>query len=130
VSFCSLLTPSLPWCHLKTTNKSAKSETVQHFCLLFRIWHVNGFSSDHTALKADVLLDRKIYCLQARPCIFQPENVTGRGSEGVKGDYPENSHVVFCPNKQRYFEPLMCFVLINSVLLNLLCVWILFHFEY
>ena len=22
-----------------------------------------------------------------------------------KGDYPENSHVVFCPNKQRYSEP-------------------------
>ena len=25
-----------------------------------------------------------------------------------KGDYPENSHVVFCPNKQRSFEALMC----------------------
>ena len=25
-----------------------------------------------------------------------------------KGDYPENSHVVFCPNKQRYFEVLLC----------------------
>ena len=27
-----------------------------------------------------------------------------------KGDYPENSHVVFCPNKQRSFEPLTCFL--------------------
>ena len=26
-----------------------------------------------------------------------------------KGDYPENSHVVFCPNKQRSFESVMCF---------------------
>ena len=25
-----------------------------------------------------------------------------------KGAYPENSRVVFCPNKQRSFEPLMC----------------------
>ena len=24
-----------------------------------------------------------------------------------KGDYPENSRVVFCPNKQRSFEPFM-----------------------
>ena len=31
----------------------------------------------------------------------------------IKGIYPENSHVVF-------------FILINSVLLNLLCVWITF----
>ena len=57
------------------------------------------------------------------------------------GDYPENSHAAFCSNKQRSFEPFMfwillvCilkteitpkirmlrFVLINSVLLNLLC---------
>ena len=25
-----------------------------------------------------------------------------------KEDYPENSHIVFCPNKYRYFEPFMC----------------------
>ena len=30
-----------------------------------------------------MLKDRKIYCLQARPCIFQAGNYTGRGSEGV-----------------------------------------------
>ena len=28
-------TPSLPWCHLKTINKSVKSETFKGFCLLF-----------------------------------------------------------------------------------------------
>ena len=33
-----------------------------------------------------MLQDRKIYCLQARPCIFQPGNVTGWGGEGVKYD--------------------------------------------
>ena len=31
-----VLTPSLPWCHLKTTNTSSKSETLKPFCLLFR----------------------------------------------------------------------------------------------
>ena len=25
-----------------------------------------------------------------------------------KEDYSESSHVVFCPNKQRSFEPFMC----------------------
>ena len=25
-----------------------------------------------------------------------------------KGDCPENSRLVFCPNKQRSFEPFMC----------------------
>ena len=35
-----LLTPSLSWCHLKTTNKSAEFETLNCFCLLFRtgVW--------------------------------------------------------------------------------------------
>ena len=32
-----------------------------------------------------LLQDRKVYCLQARPCIFQPGNCTGWGSEGVNG---------------------------------------------
>ena len=29
------LTPSLPWCHFKTTNKSTKFETLNCFCLKF-----------------------------------------------------------------------------------------------
>ena len=32
-----------------------------------------------------------------------------------KGDYPENAHVVSCPNKQRYFEPFMCLDLSKRV---------------
>ena len=35
------------------------------------------------ALKVDMLQDRKIYYLRARPCIFQPGNFTGWGSGGV-----------------------------------------------
>ena len=41
-------------------------------------------SSKDTALKMDVLLDRKMYCLLVRACIFQPGNCTGCGSERVK----------------------------------------------
>ena len=28
-----------------------------------------------------------------------------------KGDYPENQHFMFCPNKQHSFEPSVCFAL-------------------
>ena len=50
-------------------------------------WHVKGFRSKRITLKVEVLQDRKIYCWQARPFIFQPGNFTGRGSEGVKGKH-------------------------------------------
>ena len=49
-----ILTPSLPRCHLKTTHKVAKFETLQLFCLLFLHWYVKGFSSKRVALKIDV----------------------------------------------------------------------------
>ena len=58
------LTPSLPWCHFKTTNKCAKFETFKLFCLSFFFflggggrghWHVKGFSSKRIALKVDVI---------------------------------------------------------------------------
>ena len=42
-----------------------------------------GLLSKLIALKVDVTQNWQIYCLQARPCIFQPGNVTGWGSEGV-----------------------------------------------
>ena len=57
-------------------------------------WHVKGSSSKRVALKVDVLQDPKIYCLQARPCIIQPRNCTGWGSEGVnrKDNHPRWPH--------------------------------------
>ena len=45
---------------------------------------MEGFSSQRIALTVDVLQDRKICYLQARPCIFQPGNFTGWGNDGVK----------------------------------------------
>jgi len=62
---------------------------------------VKGFSSECTALKADVLQGQKIYCLQAHQriflFIFQPGNFTGRDSEGVKLNF-----VVANESKQSY----------------------------
>ena len=46
-------------------------------------WHAKELSSQRVAQKGDVLQDRNIHCLRARPCIFQPGNFTGWGSEGV-----------------------------------------------
>jgi len=45
---------------------------------------VEWFSPKHTVVKADFLYDLKIYCLQVCAGTFQPENLTGWGSEGVK----------------------------------------------
>ena len=77
-----LLTPSLPWCHFKTTNNSAKFETSQPFCLLrtgmWKDFHQNAYSTESRCV-----IGLKIDCLQARPCIFQPRNFTCWGSEGV-----------------------------------------------
>ena len=45
---------------------------------------MKGLSSKHIALKVDGLKDRKIYCLQARPCVFQHGNFRGWGRQWVK----------------------------------------------
>ena len=42
-----------------------------------------GFESKRIALNVVVLKDRKIYSLQARPCMFQSGNFRGWGSQGV-----------------------------------------------
>ena len=42
-----MLTLSLPWCHLNTTHKSAKFETVKPFGFLFRTGMWKDF--DHNA---------------------------------------------------------------------------------
>ena len=37
------LTPSLPWCHLKTTTKRAKFKTFKPLCVIFRTGMWKGF---------------------------------------------------------------------------------------
>ena len=78
---------------------------------------MRGFSSKLIALKADVLQDREINCLQARPCIFRPGKFTGCGSEGVKrctgiclGDVP----FITCINKQARYCNKSCVKLVAN----------------
>ena len=66
------------------TNKSVKFETLKPFVFFFTL-PCERIVFKTEALK-DVLWDRKIYCLQACPCIIQPGNFTGWGSEGVKNN--------------------------------------------
>ena len=76
---------SLPLCHLENDQHEREIWNPSAF-LFFLFWHwlVKGSSSKRVAWKAEVLWDRNINCLQARPCIFQPGSFTGWGSEGVK----------------------------------------------
>ena len=47
------------------------------------IMHVKVILLKRTALKVDAI-ESEIYCLQTRPCIFQPGHFTSWDSEGVK----------------------------------------------
>ena len=69
---------------LKTTNKSAKFEILQPFCLFFALACERIFIQTRSTESRCVKGSENIYSLQAHPCIFQPENFTGWGSEGVK----------------------------------------------
>ena len=44
---------------------------------------MKGFSSKTHISESRCDIGPEIYCLQARPCIFQPGNFTGWDSEGV-----------------------------------------------
>ena len=69
------LTPSLPICQLKTTNKCAKFETCNCFCLIF---HIDKWKDFHrnTPLKVDVIGMENI--LFAGVSVhFQPGNFAG-----------------------------------------------------
>ena len=72
---------------LENDRKSAKFETCKPFKKKKKShWHVKKIFMKMIALKVDMLQDRKIDCLRARPCIFQPGNFTVWDSEGVKRD--------------------------------------------
>ena len=75
-----LSTPSLPWCHLKTTNNSAKFHT-----LFFRF--SASAACERIITKTQNIKSRCYgagkYTVQERPCIFQPGHVIQAGA--VKG---------------------------------------------
>ena len=56
------------------------------------------FSSKLIPLKVDTLQDRKIYCLQVRPCIFRPGIVQAGVVKGLNTrDNKENVRAVVAP---------------------------------
>ena len=81
------LTPSLPWCHFKTTNKRAKCETLKLFFFFLLLLFGPGFGKDFhqnaSHWKEMCYRTGKCIVFEASLCIFQPGNFTGWGSEGV-----------------------------------------------
>ena len=76
------LTPSLPWCHLKTTNEIAKFETFEPLCLSSFL-AVKGFSSIREALKVDVMgPEKNTVCRRVRAS-FSPEMLQAGAVEGL-----------------------------------------------
>ena len=88
-SLLLLLTCSLPWWHVKTTNTSVI------FCLFlflfcfgvvllsFSHYHVQGFSSKRTELKAEVLQDGKYTVCRRVRALFSPEAVQFGAVKGL-----------------------------------------------
>ena len=90
--------------------------------------HVKGFSSQRIdVLQADVLQDRKIYCLLTRPCIFQPGHFTGWGSEGVNNYVCSmQQHYTYCDGCQGENYPLVSspsLARLMMLVLNEACRW-------
>ena len=81
------LTPSLPWCHLKTTNKNAKFKTLQplNFVFFFALACERIFIKTHTIeSRCDMEPETPPTPVAGISVHFQPGNVTDCGSEGVK----------------------------------------------
>ena len=78
-----LLTPSMPWCHLKTTNKSMKFETLKPFCFLFCNGMWKNFHQNAQHWKYIRYKTGNYIVFEAHPCIFQPGHFTSWGSEGL-----------------------------------------------
>ena len=76
-------TPSLPWCHFKTTNKSVTLETLNCFCLLFctGLWkdfHRNTYSTESICYGSG----KHTVCRHVRASL-SPELLQALGSVGV-----------------------------------------------
>ena len=94
---CRDLTPFLPWCHLKTTNKSVKIEIPKSLLVLVFALACAGIFIKKHITESELLKDRKRYSLQACACTFQPGNWTGWCSEGVKARDPiKKVHIQLC----------------------------------
>ena len=79
------LTPSVAWCRLKPTNKSAKFETLKpFFVFVFALTCKRIFIKTHS-IGNRCFRSEKCTVLQARPCTFQPARRFFLQAGAVKG---------------------------------------------
>ena len=82
------LTPSLPWCHLKTTHKSAKFKPLSLFLFLYFLGgqsYVKGSPSKSVELEIDVIGPENILfaCRRVRAS-FSPEILQAAAVKGLR----------------------------------------------
>ena len=80
-SYCSILTPSLPWCHLKMTSDSMKYETHKPFIFVFTLaWErifIKTLSTESKCYKTGKCTVYRRICRSFSPEIFQAGAVKG-----------------------------------------------------
>ena len=80
------LTLSPPWCRLNRPTKVRNLKPWSLFVFVFALACERTFITVHS-IESRCYRSEKYSVLQARPCMFQPGNFTGCGSEGVKLRY-------------------------------------------
>lgn len=79
----NILTPSLPWCHSKTTIKSVKDETIMPFCFLLAWACERNFTTTHSIQSRCTYIPGKYtVCRRVRPS-FKPEILVAGSVKGL-----------------------------------------------
>ena len=82
------LTTSLPWCHYKTTHKSAKFEPLKHLCLLFRTGVYERIFINTYSIESRLYRTGK-YTVYRRVCAsFSPESLQAGTVKGLRAVVP------------------------------------------
>ena len=93
-----ILTPSLPWCHLKMTNKRLNLKPFSLFVFLFALACERIFMRMHcTESRCVIGPDNILFAGASAHFFFQPGNFTSWGRGGVKLNF-----VVANESKQSY----------------------------
>ena len=101
----SSLTTSLLWCHLKTTNESAKFETLTCFCLIFRSVMRKDFSSKHsTESRCSCYRSGKYTVCRRVRASFSPEMLQAGDVKGLRRPLKQTIKNAICKlSEQIYF---------------------------
>ena len=103
------LTPSVPWCYLKTANKSAKFETLNCFCRIFTLSCKRIFIETHSIESRCYRSGKDTVCRRVRvsfnPKMLQAGAEKGLNLKKIHGSY--ESHWERCTtNSQLKVVPL------------------------